>query len=82
MGRILMDFRCKACKKETERFIDSETRELPCDCGGLARKIIGIPRIVLEGITGDFPGAHAKWAATRDQNRKVKTKRSYHEEKV
>lgn len=78
--RLLNDYRCQSCHEITERFIDSDVTEIECECGGMARKIIGLPTIVLEGISGDFPGAHSKWANVREQNRKVKTKRSYHGE--
>ena len=75
--KVLNDYRCHACNNVSERFIDASIFEIPCECGGISRKIIGMPRIELEGISGDFPGAHAKWANIREQNLKVKRKKSY-----
>lgn len=38
------------------------TKQTPCPtCGKLADKIISTPRISLEGVTGDFPGAAMKF---------------------
>lgn len=38
------------------------TKQYACPkCGKLADKIISTPRISLEGVTGDFPGATMKF---------------------
>lgn len=37
------------------------------ECGGTTRYIISGTSFRLEGCTGDFPGAHMKWAKKRDQ---------------
>jgi len=57
----------------TERFIEPETNEVRCPkCGGVAIRIIGMPRVSLEGITGDFPGAADRWARIREDNARIK----------
>lgn len=38
-----------------------EAKELPCRCGGEARRIISAPRINLEGWSGDFPSSWLKF---------------------
>ncbi len=44
-------------------------------------KIIGMPRVALEGITGAFPGAHDRWATIREANARQKAaKRAEHGE--
>ena len=64
--KLLRDFRCHACGLMQERFIDTEVNEVPCGCGGVAIRIIGMPHVSLEGITGAFPGAHERWAKIRE----------------
>jgi len=39
-----------------------------------------MPSIKLDGTTGDFPTAYDRWANIREQNRKVKGKKSWAEE--
>lgn len=65
--RLLRDFKCDECGNEVERFIDSEVMEIDCDCGFKAQKVIGLPTIQLEGISGDFPGAYHHWADIREK---------------
>jgi hypothetical protein len=38
--------------------------------------MIGTPSVKLEGITGDFPDAHTKWAKIREDNKRIKDKRN------
>jgi hypothetical protein len=71
--RQLIDLVCDKCGEQTERFISTTT--VPCHCGGTARKIIGMPRVVLEGITGAFPGAHERWAKIREDNARQKARK-------
>ena len=45
----------------TEAYIDSEIRTTDCkECGEPAERIVSMPRVKLEGITGAFPGAAGK----------------------
>ena len=76
--RQLRDFRCHQCSKMTERYIDATENEVRCPhCGGVAIRIIGMPRVALDGTDPDFPGAYQKWATVREENRRIKGKRSY-----
>ena len=62
----------------TERYIDATESEVRCPhCGGVAIRIIGMPRVALDGTDPDFPGAYQKWATVREENRRIKGKRSY-----
>jgi hypothetical protein len=72
MPRLLRDFHCDSCGKDFEKFIDSTALVVTCDCGETANRVIGMPTVVLEGITGAFPGAHDRWARIREENAKQK----------
>lgn len=74
---ILNDFLCDNCDKLTEKLVDANTYRITCICGGIALKAMGMPRIKLEGVTGDFPGAHHRWATIREDNARIKGKRSW-----
>jgi hypothetical protein len=63
-----------------ERYIDNNIEQVTCECGGLADRIIGMPRVSLDGTDPGFPGAYEKWAKTREDNARIKSKRSYHGE--
>lgn len=61
MARRMFEFVCDE-GHISEALIDSEVREIPCRvCGSVASRIMSAVRCELEGITGDFPGAYAKW---------------------
>ena len=74
--RLMRDFVCD-CGKVIEKLVDSNQKLVDCECGLQAKVTIGTPTVKLEGITGDFPGAHDKWARVREQNAKIKAKKSY-----
>lgn len=80
MPRLMREFQCQDCGKITERFIDTNAGYTECPCGSVAYRVIGMPTVKLEGITGAFPGAHSRWASIREENAKIKAKRSYHGE--
>jgi len=71
--KLIRDFKCD-CGLTEELYVDSETTEIPCLCGKTARRVIGMPRIALEGITGSFPGAHDRWARIREENARIKAR--------
>ena len=77
MPRLIRDFMCDHCNTEQERYVESDMLTVPCKCGHDARRIIGMPRVSLDGTDPDFPGAYQKWATTREENRRIKGKRSY-----
>lgn len=74
--RQMFDFVCSACDAVTERYIDSDVRSLVCECGHEATRVIGMPTVKLEGITGAFPGAAEKWARVREDNARIKAARN------
>lgn len=72
MARIMRDFKCDTCGVEQERFVDTYFTEIQCTCGGIAHRIVGMPTVKLEGISGDFPGAYSRWATIREDNARQK----------
>jgi hypothetical protein len=77
--RRFFDFECEQGHK-TERFINSEIREIPCPmCGKQAHRLISTPRVSLDGISGDFPGAADKWVQRRAEKLKAEQSKSYYE---
>jgi len=78
--RQLRDFLCEHCGLETERYIDSETTQVVCECGHTAIRLIGMPRVALDGTDPGFPGAYSKWATVREDNAAEKRKKSYYTE--
>ncbi len=80
MPKLLRDFRCHECSRLTERFIDTQENQIRCPhCGCVATRIIGMPRVDLDGTDPGFPGAYEKWANIREKNTQIKKKRSYAE---
>ena len=73
--RVLNDFECPEGHR-FERFIDSESKETRCDCGLMATKVLSAPRVYLDPISGDFPGATMKWARQRQEQIKAERKSS------
>jgi putative FmdB family regulatory protein len=59
--KILFDFECKDCGVFDKIIEYTTTTDCPT-CGKESKKLISAPNIMLEGISGDFPDAHAKWA--------------------
>lgn len=73
------DFECEH-HHVTEKFVSSDIREIVCpECGKPARRLISTPRVSLDGITGDFPGASDKWVKQRAEKLKVAQSKSYYE---
>lgn len=80
MARMLRDFVCGSCGETIERYINSDIDKVSCECGGIANRIIGMPNVSLDGTDPDFPGAYSRWASVREDNARIKSKRSYHGE--
>jgi hypothetical protein len=78
--KLLFDFSCPECSYITEKLVDTNIRSIKCECGNNATRIMSTPTVKLEGITGSFPDAHDKWARIREDNARIKGKRSYAEE--
>ncbi len=72
--KVMRDFNCPNCGV-FERFIDHVVEQVKCGCGAIAPRQFSAPRSKLEGISGDFPDAHARWAKIREDNARVKAKR-------
>lgn len=78
--RQLRDFLCEHCGIEDERYIDSKITQIVCpECGNTMVRLMGMPRVSLDGTDPAFPGAYSKWATTREHNARIKGKRSYSE---
>lgn len=74
--RLLHNFLCEHCGVEQERFIDAEITQVMCECGNTATRLIGMPRVSLDGTDPDFPSAYEHWANVREQNRAITAKRN------
>jgi hypothetical protein len=72
--RVFRDFSCE-CGEVTEKYISNEVNTIECSCGKTAQKVLSMPRVKLEGITGAFPGAADRWARIREDNARIKAKR-------
>lgn len=78
MPKVMRDFRCERCDLEEERFIDTKITQIVCpECGGTMTRLVGMPRVALDGTDPGFPGAYDKWARIREDNAKIKARRSY-----
>ena len=75
--RQLHDFECQDCGEILEKLVDANTRAAECLCGGKAIRMMSMPTVRLEGITGDFPGASDRWARIREERHRVSAKKSY-----
>lgn len=76
---ILFDFKCSA-GHVSEHLVHSTTEKVTCPvCHTDAVKQLAAPRSKLEGITGDFPGAYAKWERNHRQALDVAKSKSYYE---
>ena len=75
--KLLRDFECPDCGKVVERFIDAEVTHVDCECGHVAYRVIGMPMVQLEGITGAFPGAHDRWARIREEKFRQNIRRNH-----
>ena len=56
----MYEFVCD-CSKRTEAFTVYETESVQCECGGLAHRVISAPAFNLEGWSGHFPTAYARF---------------------
>lgn len=50
-----------------EDFVESSVTTSRCGCGANATKIISATQCVLDGSSGDFPGAHFKWVREHEK---------------
>jgi hypothetical protein len=66
--KVILDFRCKSTDYVFERIVDNTTKEVRCNCGATAKRLISPVKCQLDGASGGFPGAHYKW--TREHEAK------------
>ena len=75
--RVMRDFLCTNCGQHTEKLVDSDYSTIECpECFHNATVQMSTPTIKLDGTSGDFPGAHDKWARIREDNARIKAARS------
>lgn len=69
------DFRCEN-DHVSEHFVNhDEIAWLACPtCGALAQRIISAPRVKLDAISGDFPGATMSWEKRREEKMAIERK--------
>jgi hypothetical protein len=72
MKRIY-EFACKNGHK-TERLTDYESISLVCECGEESHRILSAPAFRLEGWSGSFPTAHAKFDKSHQDKLKSERK--------
>ena len=73
--RLLHNFLCEKCGTEQERYIDANITQVICECGHTAVRLMGMPRVALDGTDPGFPTAYERWANVREQNRSVHARR-------
>lgn len=62
----MREFQCGICGHIQEDLVDKDVRQTVCqECSGVAASILSPVMASLEGVTGDFPGAHMKWDKAR-----------------
>jgi putative FmdB family regulatory protein len=70
---ILYDFKCQ-CGNEFEGLVKMSDKTHQCErCGSEAIRLISTPNIRLEGTTGDFPTANARWTRIHEEEAKRTT---------
>lgn len=73
--KTLRDFVCDRCGASREALVEGTVTQITCDCGQMMDRIIGMPKISLEGVSGDFPSAADRWARVREDRHKGLAKR-------
>ncbi len=74
--KIMRDFLCGKCGT-FERFVEADAHVIECDCGGIATRQMGMPTVKLDGTDPSFPDAYERWAKIREDNARIKAKRSH-----
>jgi len=57
-----------------DRYVDTQHNSDVCDCGAAAIRVISAPAIKLEGWSGSFPSAHAKFDRIHREKLKAEQK--------
>lgn len=63
----------------SEEFLKDSDAVPPCPVCGAQRtqedRVVTAPRFQLEGITGDFPGAHMQWERKRNEKQRIQDRK-------
>lgn len=71
----VFDYRCSN-GHINEVFVNDINQHVPCStCGATTERLVSIPSVKLEGITGAFPGAYLKWENKRKEKMAQERKR-------
>ena len=74
--RLLNGFTCPDGHVH-EHYVDRDVQQVPCGtCDLMATKTLVAPRVYLDPVSGDFPGATMKWAKMREKQIKWERKRN------
>ncbi len=73
MSVRVWDFLCKNGHR-VERFVESGTEEVECECGAMGVRQMAAPRSALEPFTGAFPGAADAWERRRESHMRKERK--------
>jgi predicted nucleic acid-binding Zn ribbon protein len=71
--RRIFEFACENGHR-TDRLVVYETTNLMCECGATANRILSAPAFRLEGWSGHFPTAHAKFGKSHTDKLKSERK--------
>jgi hypothetical protein len=72
----MYDFKCEK-NHLMEFFVDETVKEATCDvCDGKATRIISPTTISLDPVSGQFPGATAKWSRMRAEKLALERKQN------
>ena len=50
-----------------EDFVSGNVTTSRCGCGANATKVVSATQTILNGASGDFPGAHMKWVREHEK---------------
>ena len=67
----VFDFKCNN-GHIFEDFVESSVTTSRCGCGADAKKIMSATQTILNGASGDFPGAHMKWVKEHEKAGRTK----------
>jgi predicted nucleic acid-binding Zn ribbon protein len=65
------DFRCDQ-GHIFENFVEAGVTTSRCGCGANAKRILSATSTILDGSSGDFPGAHMKWVKEHEKAGRTK----------
>lgn len=72
----IYDFKCDKCDSVEEKMTKSDVFGLSCECGGIKKRQISMPHVVLDGTDPSLPGAYDKWGRDREKRARDNAKRN------